>query len=201
MLGQIKVRAGKRLRFRVVRGPAGGCGDELRRIERVKRPGSAGSQRRIRRQGRASIYLFDTDAFGNGTSDVIRRNLYLSAVERVPAGRGRRKDEGGGNGKRLPSPPAPLSKWALGGGADALPTLDMARCLEEEFQECENSHAAHLAYHDLEPHDASLASLPGSFRSERRVAGRVVGFVRNNLRIISFDHVAAFQACPEPREV
>lgn len=81
--------------------------------------------------------LFDTDAFGNGTSDVIRRNLYVSAVERVLATR----------------------QQALGGGADALPTLDMARCLEEEFQECENSHAAHLAYHDLEPCDAGLASL------------------------------------------
>ena len=80
---------------------------------------------------------------------------------------------------------------------DALPTLDMARCLEEEFQECENSHAAHLAYHDLEPRDAGLASLLGAFRSERRVAGRVMDFVRNNLRIASFDHVAAFQACPE----
>jgi hypothetical protein len=73
----------------------------------------------------------------------------------------------------------------------------MARCLEEELQECENSHAAHLAYHDLEPHDASLASLLGPFRSERRVAGRVMDFVRNNLQIASFDHVAAFQACPE----
>ena len=119
--------------------------------------------------------MFDTDAFGNGTSDVIRRNLYVSAVERVLATR----------------------QQALGGGADALPTLDMARCLEEEFQECENSHAAHLAYHDLEPHDASLASLLGSFRSERRVAGRVMDFVRNNLQIASFDHVAVFQACPE----
>jgi hypothetical protein len=77
----------------------------------------------------------------------------------------------------------------------------MARCLEEEFQECENSHAAHLAYHDLEPHDASLASLLGPFRSERRVAGHVMDFVRNNLRIASFDRVAAFRACPEPREV
>ena len=98
--------------------------------------------------------LFDTDAFGNGTSDVIRRNLYVSAVERVLATR----------------------QQALGGGADALPTLDMARCLEEEFQECENSHAAHLAYHDLEPCDAGLASLLGPFRSERRVAGRVMDF-------------------------
>ncbi len=56
--------------------------------------------------------------------------------------------------------------------------------------------AAHLAYHGLEPHDASLASLLGPFRSERRVAGRVMDFVRNNLRIAGFDHVAAFQACP-----
>ena len=52
----------------------------------------------------------------------------------------------------------------------------------------------------------------GPFRSERRVAGHVMDFVRNNLpsppaplpegegsnlRIASFDHVAAFQACPE----
>ena len=39
--------------------------------------------------------VFDTDAFGNGTSDVIRRNLYVSAVERVLAtrqqARGRRR--------------------------------------------------------------------------------------------------------------
>ena len=119
--------------------------------------------------------MFDTDAFGNGTSDVIRRNLYVSVVERVLATR----------------------QQALGGGADALPTLDMVRCLEEELQECENSHSAHLAYHGLEPHDASLASLLGPFRSERRVAGRVMDFVRNNLQIASFDHVAAFQACPE----
>ena len=77
---------------------------------------------KFRDQGCASIYLFDTDAFGNGTSDVIRRNLYVSAVERVLV----------------------TKQQALGGGVDALPTLDLARCLEEEFQECENSHAAHL---------------------------------------------------------
>ena len=51
-----------------------------------------------------------------------------------------------------------------------------------------NSHAAHLAYGDFEPRDASLASLLGPLGSERRVAGPVMDFVRNNLRIASFDH-------------
>ena len=52
----------------------------------------------------------------------------------------------------------------------------------------------------------------GPFRSERRVAGHAMDFVRNNLpsppaplpegegsnlRIASFDRVLAFQACPE----
>ncbi len=78
---------------------------------------------------------------------MIRRNLYVSAVERVLAGRGRRKDEEGGNGKRPPAPPCPSLETGKGrSGADALPTLDMARCLEEEFQEYENSHAAHLDF-------------------------------------------------------
>ena len=44
-----------------------------------------------------------------------------------------------------------MDAYIPGGGVDALPTLGMARCLEEEFQECENSHAAHLAYGDFEP--------------------------------------------------
>ncbi len=81
-----------------------------------------------------------------------------------------------------------MDAYIPGGGVDALPTLGMARCLEEEFQECENSHAAHLAYGDFEPRDASLASLLGPLGSERRVAGPVMDFVRNNLRIASFDH-------------
>jgi hypothetical protein len=125
--------------------------------------------------GLAAVYLFDTDDFGNGTSDLIRETLHVSAVERTLVARQR----------------------ALGGAPDPLPTTDFADCLEDIFQECDNASAAQLAFHALPANGECFADLAGTCASERHVAGVAMDFVRMRLGISSIDHILPLQACPE----
>jgi hypothetical protein len=126
-------------------------------------------------EGEAKIFLFDTDAFGNGTVELIRDNLYVPAAERALVERLR----------------------VLGNQVDPLPSLDFARALEEELQECGSSHAAHLAYHDLIPGADCWQHLANEYQGERRRAGVLYDFIRQRMHITSFDYLGFLQDCPE----
>jgi hypothetical protein len=125
--------------------------------------------------GTATLDLFDTDEFGNGTADVLRDTFFISPVERILHARRR----------------------ALGDDPDPLPSTDFVRCLEEQLHECPSSQAAHLAYHNLPATGRALADLDGPRQGERQVAGPLFDFLRQRLACSSFDHTPFLQACPE----
>lgn len=125
--------------------------------------------------GRAAVYLFDTDDQGNGTADVIRDLFFVSPVERALDARRR----------------------ALGEATDPPPSTDFVRCLEEHLGECPASQAAHLAYHAHPATTPALADLGLPTGGERQTAGRVFDFLRTRLACGSFDHTALLQAAPE----
>lgn len=124
--------------------------------------------------GTASIYLFDTDQFGNGTVEVIRETFFISSIERVLTAKLR----------------------ALGGSPDPLPTTDFVSCFEDTLQECVPGQAAQIAYHNLcasGDWDDLLAICSG----ERQIAGDMFDFMRLQMGLTSFDHTIPFQSCPE----
>lgn len=123
----------------------------------------------------SEIFLFDSDEFGNGTADLLRRHFHVSAVERVLAAR----------------------EAALGGDPDPLPTTDFVDCLEEALQECASSQASHLAFHGLPATASCLAHLDGQRHGERQVAGPLYDFIRNHLGLTSFDDLVLLQWVPE----
>ncbi|MCX6027109.1 MAG: hypothetical protein NTY23_12790 [Chloroflexi bacterium] len=123
----------------------------------------------------ASIFLFDTDDFGNGTADLAAETFHVSAVERILTARQR----------------------ALGGHPDPLPSTDFASCLEDALQECDSSHASHMAYYDVRHPSACFDALRGACEGERHIAGAAMDFMRTRLGLRSFDHSIPLQACPE----
>jgi hypothetical protein len=125
--------------------------------------------------GIAEIFLFDTDAFGNGTCELLRDNLVIPAAARMLASKRRQ----------------------LGYPVDPLPSADFAHSLEEEFQECASSQAAHLAYHGVVPGGGAWAEHVAECDGERRRAGALYDFLRTNMAIGSFDETAALRECPE----
>jgi len=129
-----------------------------------------------RRSAAASeLVLFDSDEFGNGTSDLLRRNFHVSAVERVLSAR----------------------EAALGGAPDPLPTTDFAECLEQALDECASSHASHLAFHDVTATPGCWHDLQSSRQGERQVAGHLFDFLRAELSLASFDDLVLLQWVPE----
>lgn len=123
----------------------------------------------------SEIFLFDSDDFGNGTVDLLRRNLHVSAIERVLVAR----------------------TAALGGSPDPLPTNDYADCLEQELQECASSQASHLAFHDLPATAGCFRELDGLRHGERQAAGALFDFIRTQLSIGSYDDLLLLQQVPE----
>jgi hypothetical protein len=93
-----------------------------------------------KQQNEAQIFLFDADEFGNGTADLLRQTLYVSPIERILVAKQR----------------------ALGVDTDPLATMDYAACLEDALQECDNSHAFQLAFHNLPAQSACLQGLDGA---------------------------------------
>ena len=125
--------------------------------------------------GPSEVVLFDSDEFGNGTADLLRRNFHVSAVERVLTAR----------------------EAALGGEPDPLPTTDFVECIEESLQECASSHASHLAFHDVTATPGCWRDLEGPRQGERQVAGVLFDFLRTRLSIASFDDLVLLQWAPE----
>ena len=124
----------------------------------------------------AEMFLFDTDAFGNGTAELVRDNLVIPNAERTLAGKRRQ----------------------IGHFVDPLPSKDFAHSLEEELQECASSQAAHLAYHAITPvSGGAWEGLRGECDGERRRAGALYDFLHVRLGIASFDETAALRECPE----
>ena len=124
---------------------------------------------------KVKIYLFDRDAFGNGTSELIKKYLFISNSER--AIRDKLK--------------------VLGNNVDPLPTKDFAWCFEEELQECENSQAAQLAFSNKPADNKCFEKLLNIAKSETQNAGRLFDFLKNEFALSSFDHLIPFQSCPE----
>lgn len=127
------------------------------------------------RDGEADVFLFDTDAFGNGTVELVRDNLVISAAERMLNSKLRQ----------------------LGHTVDPLASKDFAHSLEEELQECASSQAAHLAYHGLETGPGAWSELAVECDGERRRAGALYDFIREELGVASFDETAPLRECPE----
>jgi hypothetical protein len=128
------------------------------------------------RNGAANLFLFDTDADGNGTVELIRNHLFIPNAERALVERLR----------------------MLGHSVDPLPTRDFARTLEETLQECSSSHAAHLAFHSQDPIVSDAwRFLRGEYRGERERAGRLYDFVRTTLGLTSFDQLGVLRENPE----
>jgi hypothetical protein len=123
----------------------------------------------------ASIYLFDTDQFGNGTCQLIRENFYISPVERTLVAR----------------------RAALGQTTDPLPTTDFVTCLEESLQECDHAQAGHLAFHDANAAVEPFAELAAATGGERQTAGAVFDFVRAVMGLDSYDDLVPLAICPE----
>ncbi|HEU4729015.1 MAG TPA: DEAD/DEAH box helicase [Kofleriaceae bacterium] len=123
----------------------------------------------------SELVLFDSDEFGNGTADLLRRNFHVSSVERVLVAR----------------------ESALGGQPDPLPTTDFIECAEETLHECPSSHASHLAFHNLPATAGCWRDLDGARLGERQVAGPLFDFVRTSLSISSFDDLVHLQWVPE----
>jgi hypothetical protein len=128
-----------------------------------------------RGEGTASVFLFDTDPFGNGTVDLVRDNLTIPASERMLAEKLR----------------------LFGHPVDPLPSKDFAQSLEEELLECDSSQAAHLAYHNSDTDAAPWRHLTAECSGERRRVGPLYDFLRESMNIPAFDHLAALQECPE----
>ncbi|WP_437896182.1 DEAD/DEAH box helicase [Sorangium sp. So ce124] len=128
-----------------------------------------------RDQAPSEIVLFDSDEFGNGTCDLLRRNFHVSAIERVLVAR----------------------ETALGGSPDPLPTNDFVDCLEDALQECASSQASHLAFHGVGTSHGCWRDLDGQRLGERQIAGRVLDFVRGGLGLASFDDLVLLQWVPE----
>jgi hypothetical protein len=128
------------------------------------------------RDGVANLFLFDTDADGNGTVELIRNHLFIPNAERALVERLR----------------------MLGHSVDPLPTRDFARTLEDSLQECSSSHAAHLAFHSQDPIVSDAwRLLRGEYRGERERAGRLYDFVRTTLGLTSFDQLGVLRENPE----
>jgi hypothetical protein len=127
------------------------------------------------REDTAELFLFDSDAFGNGTSELVRDHFFVPNAQRALATRLR----------------------MLGQQPDPLPTKDFARCFEEELHECASSQAAHLAFHNLTPESACCDGLSAEFQGERQRAGSLYDFLRVKLGLDSFDCVGIIHACPE----
>lgn len=123
----------------------------------------------------SEIMLFDSDEFGNGTCDLLRRNFHVSAMERVLAARA----------------------MALGGSPDPLPTNDLVDCLEETLQECASSQASHLAFHDVKGTPPCWKELDGQRRGERQIAGPLFDFVHHRMGMQSYDDLVVIQWVPE----
>lgn len=124
----------------------------------------------------SEIVLFDSDEFGNGTCDLLRRNFHVSAIERVLAAR----------------------ETALGGNPDPLPTTDFVECIEDAMQECGSSQASHLAFHATNSGSAGCwRELDGASRGERLIGGPLFDFLRTGLGLGSFDDALLFQWVPE----
>jgi hypothetical protein len=124
----------------------------------------------------AHIFLFDTDAQGNGTVELIRDNIFIPNAERALVDRLR----------------------MLGNIEDPLPSRDFARCLEDGLQECASSHAAHLAYHSSDPSEEECwRTLRGEYRGERARAGVLYDFLRSRLGVESFDQLCVLHQSPE----
>lgn len=123
----------------------------------------------------ASIYLFDTDQFGNGTAQLIRDHFYISPIERTLNSR----------------------LAALGQNPDPLPTTDFCACFEEALQECDNSQAGHLAFHNMTANQEPFVTISAAVQGERRTAGLALDFVRQIMQLDSYDDMVAFQICPE----
>ena len=121
------------------------------------------------------IYLFDRDSFGNGTTELVKKYLFISSAERTIL-------------ERLK---------VLGNHIDPLPTTDFVRCFEEELQECESTQTAQLAFHNIASDSNYFKPLENARRSEQRIAGRLFEFFKNSMALSSFDHLIPFQACPE----
>jgi hypothetical protein len=130
---------------------------------------------RRRSNAPSELVLFDADEFGNGTADLLRRNFYVSAVERVLSAR----------------------EAALGGAPDPLPTTDFVECLEDALDECPSSHASHLAFHNSTATPGCWHDLQSSRQGERQVAGPLFDFLRTELSIASFDDLVLLQWVPE----
>lgn len=129
-----------------------------------------------RHEGSAELFLFDTDANGNGTVELVRDHLFVPNAERALVERLR----------------------MLGHQMDPLPSKDFARCLEEELQECASSHAAHLAFHALDPVGIDAwRTLRGEYRGERDRARALYDFLRNTIGLTSFDHLGVLRDVPE----
>jgi hypothetical protein len=127
------------------------------------------------REDTAELFLFDKDAFGNGTTELVRDHLFVPNAQRALATRLR----------------------MLGQQPDPLPTKDFARCFEEELHECGSSQAAHLAFHNLIPESTCWQGLNAEFQGERQRAGSLYDFIRVELGLGSFDRLGIIHACPE----
>jgi|GEM_PF-4756488 len=125
--------------------------------------------------GTAKIYLFDTEAFGNGSIELVRNNLVIPSGERMLHEKLRQ----------------------LGHVVDPLPSVDFAQCFQERLQECQSSQAAHLAYHAHAGNAAPWAKLAAERDGERFRAGALFDFIRTGMGLSSFDQLAAFRECPE----
>lgn len=123
----------------------------------------------------ARIFLFDSDPFGNGTTELVRRFFRVSAAERVLVERLRVRN--------IP--------------VDPLPTQDFLSCLETSLGECDTSQAAQCAYHQLQPSEPWASDLAPMCRGERAVVGTAFDFLRQEIGLNSFDHVIPFRFCPE----
>jgi hypothetical protein len=127
------------------------------------------------REATAELFLFDNDAFGNGTTELVRDHFFVPNAQRALATRLR----------------------MLGQQPDPLPTKDFARCFEEELHECGSSQAAHLAFHNLTPESTCWQGLNAEFQGERQRAGSLYDFLRFELGLDSFDRLGIVHACPE----
>jgi hypothetical protein len=127
------------------------------------------------RETHAELFLFDTDAFGNGTVELVRDHFFVPNAQRALATRLR----------------------MLGQQPDPLPTKDFARCFEEELQECASSQSACLAFNNIPPVSSCWHNLHSEFHGERQRAGALYDFIRTQLAINSFDNTAFLQSCPE----
>jgi hypothetical protein len=125
--------------------------------------------------GVAKICLFDTEAFGNGSIELVRNNLVIPSGERMLHEKLRQ----------------------LGHVVDPLPSVDFAQCFQERLQECQSSQAAHLAFHSHTSTSAPWTRLAAERDGERYRAGALFDFLRTDMGLPSFDQLAAFRECPE----